>query len=87
MGIILQYYENQSDIWTISTPSVLLGTNNISVRNGSINLSTNISTNNCSLLNLSVNNLLNVNTLKMGTIVTGIIGQPNIACIAQQRLF
>ena len=63
------------------------GTNNISVRNGSINLSTNISTNNCSLLNLSVNNLLNVNTLKMGTIVTGIIGQDNIACIAQQNYF
>ena len=79
--------ENQNDIWTISTPSVLLGTNNISVRNGSINLSTNISTNNCSLSNLSVINLLNVNTLKMGTIVTGIIGQPNIACIAQQDYF
>ena len=79
--------ENQSDTWTISTSSVLLGTNNISVRNGSINLSTNISTNNCSLLNLSVNSLMNVNTLKMGTIVTGIIGQPNIACIANKDYF
>ena len=66
---------------------VISGTNNISIFNGCINLSTNISTDNCSLLNLSVNNLLTVNSLKTGTILSGVIGQDNIVGIAHQNYF
>ena len=65
----------------------ITGTNNISVFNGFINLSTNISTDNCSLFNLSVNNLLTVNSLKTGTILSGVIGQDNIVGIAHQNYF
>ena len=43
---------------TINTGSILTGTSNISVKNGSINLKKSIETNNASFNNLSVNTLI-----------------------------
>ena len=62
--------EHPNDTFTIDSPSDsnLLGTNNISVFNGPINLSSNISTNNCSLKNLFVDSFMNVSIVKLGEI-------------------
>ena len=79
--------ESPTDTWTInsSAGSNLLGTNVISVFNGSINLSSNILTDNCSLINSSADEITSGLARINGTDLAcfGNINRPNEPPITQ----
>ena len=67
-GANISITEDPADTFTIdSTASNLLGTNNISISNNSIDLSSNISTDNCSLKNLSADEITSGSAIITGT--------------------
>ena len=79
--------ESPTDTWTInsSAGSNLLGTNIISVFNGSINLTSNIPTDNCSLINFSADEIISGLARINGTYLAcfGNINRPNEPAITQ----